>query len=521
MNHPVSDSTYFPTLRGVLRFVGTGRNRRVLVFILACLVTLIALFYAEEDWRGRRAMNRFAAEIAARGDSLNLAALVPPRIPDWTNFVATPYMALVFQRPAQNQITNVWPSVYSQAAHNAEPIHDGDRHFTDLVTWQQALDGTSTNRTRPRTVPERTATEQAEAARAVLQKLEVYQPVLNEFRANMDRPLSRYAVDYLGTEPYAILLPHLSKIRGVADVVRLRVSAELAAGESQAALDDELLLLRLAESLKDEPIVISQLVRLAILQTAIQPLWEGLNARRWSGEQIRRLQERMDEIDVIADLPRCLSVERAASLATIDLARQRGVGTYLDVVSDPGTTFDVPTFYNILGHIVPRGWFYLEQVTCGRIFDSQVQISRRRPFDPVAAEESAASTTKDLFENHGLASVLHHTVAARLLVPAVSKLSAKFAIGDITARQAATACALERYRETHGEYPRQLQSLLSGHLKALPLDLFTGKPMSFRTDGKSFLLYSIGQNRRDDGGTPGRVPFDPDHGDWVWRGGQK
>ena len=56
MNTP--DSTRrFPTFR---------RTWRALLFLLVCGVTLIALFYAIENWRGHRAWSRYQQEATAR-----------------------------------------------------------------------------------------------------------------------------------------------------------------------------------------------------------------------------------------------------------------------------------------------------------------------------------------------------------------------------------------------------------------------------------------------------------------------
>ena len=60
------------------------------IFGLACLVTLIALFYAEEDWRGWHAWNKFKREWEAKGEKFDFADFVPPPVPDDQNFALTP-----------------------------------------------------------------------------------------------------------------------------------------------------------------------------------------------------------------------------------------------------------------------------------------------------------------------------------------------------------------------------------------------------------------------------------------------
>src|SRR5438045_2247372 len=63
-------------------------------------------------------------------------------------------------------------------------------------------------------------------------------------------------------EYYYALLPHLASLKGLARIVQLRTVAHLQAGHSAEALQDAQLCLRLADSLKSEGFLISQLVRI-------------------------------------------------------------------------------------------------------------------------------------------------------------------------------------------------------------------------------------------------------------------
>ena len=58
--------------------------------VLGCLVTLVALFYAVEDWRGRRAWKNYKHAWEARGERFDLASFVPPPVPNDQNFFETP-----------------------------------------------------------------------------------------------------------------------------------------------------------------------------------------------------------------------------------------------------------------------------------------------------------------------------------------------------------------------------------------------------------------------------------------------
>jgi len=62
------------------------------IFVLACLVTLVALFYAVENWRGKRAWDQCKRELEAKGEVLDWAAYIPPPVPDDQNIFKAPKM---------------------------------------------------------------------------------------------------------------------------------------------------------------------------------------------------------------------------------------------------------------------------------------------------------------------------------------------------------------------------------------------------------------------------------------------
>lgn len=74
----------------------------------------------------------------------------------------------------------------------------------------------------------------------------------------------------------------------------------------------------------------------------------------------------------------------------------------------------------------------------------------------------------------------------------------------------------------NGQLPETLAALGPKFIAKLPHDVINGQPLKYRrTDDGRFLLYSVGWNEKDDGGT---VAFSKDgknvnwkEGDWVWR----
>jgi len=103
----------------------------------------------------------------------------------------------------------------------------------------------------------------------------------------------------------------------------------------------------------------------------------------------------------------------------------------------------------------------------------------------------------------------------------MAKASDKFVQAQVWLDLARVGIALERFRLTTSRYPETLAALEPDFLQRLPHDVLTGQPLKYQpnADG-TFLLYSVGWNETDDGGTvelTNSGNFDATKGDWGWR----
>ena len=373
---------------------------------------------------------------------------------------------------------------------------------------------------RPELSEQREPELRMKAAPALLAGLKTNEAALAELRSASQRPYSRYAVFYDLENPWAILLPHLARMKAACLRLQLRACAELAAGQSDKAFDDVNLMLYLTDSVKEEPFLISYLVRASCLQIAAQPLWEGLAEHRWSEAQLQQLQDRFRQLDFLADLQRPLAAERAAGVLTAQLL---AIGKYsLNCLggadeSDPASPND---FEDFLGKIIPRGWYDREKLNYCALHRMELEGT----FDPARKRVSPDQIESNRIELERALSggrykrFIHHRVVAALLLPALRNIAHRSAEAQTAANQAAIACALERHRLANGQFPEKLDALVPQFISQLPNDVLTGEPYKYRlTGGGQFVLYSVGWNEKDDGGTPGKSIFDDKQGDWVWQ----
>lgn len=63
------------------------------------------------------------------------------------------------------------------------------------------------------------------------------------------------------------------------------------------------------------------------------------------------------------------------------------------------------------------------------------------------------------------------------------------------------AVAVERYYCAADALPASLNELLPAYIDSIPIDPFTGSRLLYRRDQNSFVVYSVGLNRKDDNGS--------------------
>jgi hypothetical protein len=498
-------------------------------FALACLITLIALFYAEEDWRGWHAWHQFKRAWEAKGEHFDLASAVPPPVPDEQNFAMTPiaftsYGYLLTRDgkviPPEKRDPNFAVRMRMPIAHdNNIPTNcAGDRvkgTFTRLDNWQSYYRNLAA-KTNEFPVP----AQPQSPANDVLLALGKYDSVIEELRAASQLPDSRFPIDYYNESPWSILLPHLAPLKSCAQVLQLRSVAELQNGQPDRALEDVRLALHLTDKVRNEPILISHLVRLAMVQLMLQPIWEGLAEHKWSDAQLVALDAELAKLDFPAAYRKGMHGEMGGQTGEMDLLRRQPakLQELIGLTDLDGGKINSGFPGRFIVHLIPTGWLYQNEYRCARLMVNY--------YIPVA-DVSQGTFSPDV-ARQGEAALAAETKSAnpfnwyeRLMLPTLNNAVKKFAYGQASVDLARTAIALERCRLAHGEFPDSLDALAPQFIAKLPHDIINGQPLHYRrTDDGQFVLYSVGWNATDD---DGEVAFkkegavDINTGDWVWR----
>jgi len=522
------------------RWLRGGNNMRRFLFGLACVATLVALVYVEEDWRGRRAWNEFRRQHEATGEKFGSTDYAPAPVRDDQNFALTPVVYSSYgkmltrdgQRIPENQrdtnfVNRLMIDVVTydvsggDASENyaKQPAGVGDwtaGEAADLAKWQSYYRWLAT-RTNLFPVPP----QPQSPARDVLSALSPYDATLGELREAAKLPYSRFPLEYDRENPAEILLPHLSALKHCSLVLRLRATAELQAGETDKAFDDVLLGLQLGDKIRTEPFIITHLVRIAVLQIMLQPVYEGLSRHQWSDAQLAQMETELAGLDFVDDYQRSIRGETAAHCAVIDyFERKRGrFNRFFDLFGGddqerrPANKFSV----YLTVYLAPKGWFdrnKIELTKMNEVWSGVVDASKQM-IDPKKAAAALKIT--------GTMGTSPSQFLAGALRPALAGYAQRAAYSQNMANLARIAIALERYRLANGGYPDSLAALSPQFIEKVPHDVINGQSLNYRrTNDGQFVLYSVGWNERDDGGTvvmaTGSSPgIDRTKGDWAWR----
>jgi hypothetical protein len=309
---------------------------------------------------------------------------------------------------------------------------------------------------------------------------------------------------------------HLSGLKFCSAVLQLRAVAELQNGQSDKALADVKLMLHLIDSVRTEPFLISHLVRIAMLNITLQPVWEGLEDHKWSDSQLAELNQELAKLDFLADYEFSMRGERVLSMANIEYLRKT---RNLNMISDGNNS--TPEVAKAAFHLVPNSVFYGNELAVARAHQEWLLPIADVERHSVSPEMTRLASTN--FDRE-FAHWSPNTLLARMMLPALQSSVKKYAYAQSWVDMARVACALERYRLAQGVYPETLDALSHRFIQVVPHDVIGGQPLNYhRTDNGKFTLYSVGWNGTDDGGKVFVLEYsnnyvDYDKGDWVWTG---
>ena len=155
--------------------------------------------------------------------------------------------------------------------------------------------------------------------------------------------------------------------------------------------------------------------------------------------------------------------------------------------------------------LLPKGWFQMNHVALMHGYQLILNAFREALRGPNQLEARSRVQGKWDPVDQYIQEVRSHpdprTFVCGMLLPALSRSMDKTLRAQAAASLGMTACALERYRLANGKYPVSLKELVPAYLDTVTLDPLNNEPLHYRvTDEGWFQLWSVGLDRKDDGG---------------------
>lgn len=337
----------------------------------------------------------------------------------------------------------------------------------------------------------------------------VRDPRVADFLASVERasalPGYRQENDY--SKGAEMSLPHAPDNLTVSQILAALALQQMRQGNTVAAWRTIEISFRFADTLRDEPLVISQLVRLSQQVIAIESMKDLAAVSAPPDEVSQRIQKQLSLYDVEKSMALALNGERiffggwAFSRPRSDLSKWASILSGLSN-EDQKT----PYFLKALA------LFPYSSRWSAALFGPLVM-----PWDYALYLKTMHAMLAEPFSNEivtadqSFEELPAYGVLTRLVVPALSGCRSRALYGDGALMVGLLGLKAVGYKQKHGIFPPDLQVLGAQDF----VDPCTGNPLVYRPEPNGFLLYSVGPDLTDDGGR------EYDHkerkGDIVWR----
>jgi hypothetical protein len=343
-----------------------------------------------------------------------------------------------------------------------------------------------------------------------------FEPALDEIREALKRPYALLPGDY--SQPALIPIPNFVTLRAVAQTLAQRAQCDYLLDRPDQALREMTLIHDICRTLKRIPAgkpvtLVESMINVAIAGLYANTVADGLRLHAWKESQLAALQQQLKDDDLLSLVVDSLHSEEASSChSAINLPSPELQKLFWSDKTPLLQKLKDPVY--IFSRFAPRGWLYQNAVTHVVLMDKGIEsfdVSNQLIF-PKTTDAWVKSFDKTISRWDP------YSFVETITLPNISKATQRTAYNQTEVNEAQVACALERYRLAHGEYPETLDALVPQFIEILPHDVIGGHPLNYRrADRQKFVLYSVGWNETDDGGVP-ETPDDLTKGDWVWRG---
>lgn len=306
---------------------------------------------------------------------------------------------------------------------------------------------------------------------------------LVRLHAALGRPGSRYPVNL--AKGYMATLAPLSTIKDAGRALALEACVAAEENRPEDAVRALLLAQHLGDTLEAEPILISYLVAVSIRGVNLKATETVLSRGGLSPSSLRQLQERFLASAAATTPERAMAGEMANFLEWTGrrTASLRDLGLL-------GSNQEVR-----LAVYWALGLRHRDRRVAIQHFDGLL-TAIRLPAD----QRNTALRNREAQLSQTLSSGRYPLAA--MMLSSGTRTADNHATDLTRLRAAATACAIERFRQHRGNLPESLEALVPEFMTSVPTDAFSGRPLSYRRLDRGFVVFGLGEDGVDNGGLP-------------------
>jgi hypothetical protein len=325
---------------------------------------------------------------------------------------------------------------------------------------------------------------------------------------NIDDAMTRKSVDWKlawRSPAISILLPDLNQQRQLANLVAHRAKLNYQRGDHAAAVADARRVMFIGRTVGKQPFLVSHLVAIGINALAADVLAEiapGLKIGDGAGEVkaadlSKVIAELLDEQWARDGYTRAMNGERAIQLDTARCLLDGRLSLNNLTGAGPGAGGTGATAAAAVARVAGKPMFHGDTLIMMRHTTATRDAMKASPDWPTfkAAAPPVPPEIKDTIVRHML---------AKMMLPSFERSGLTEFRHAAMGRMTAIALAVRQYAVDHdGKRPAKLDELVPKYLSALPADSFRadGKPLGYVADPSKPLVYSVGENGQDDGGS--------------------
>jgi len=298
---------------------------------------------------------------------------------------------------------------------------------------------------------------------------------------------------------------------------------DLHQGRLEAALQDVEALAGLANMERDEPTLVAQMIRVAVAGLGLSVTWEALQAPGWNDRQLERLQKAWEPLDMVDAVEKGFEGARAGGYEVFSMTRRSSgdhVGRHLRGNWNLGGPPPNPRFEDVLMDYIYIPAYKLTSIDQDELFYLRNMQEGITALRLLQARHPWAETRQRFNQiNTNVAALGRSPQRVRyyysmIAIPYYTKACETSVHAETERQMTLAAIALKRCQLRHGQLPASLDGLVPEFLPVVPFDYMGAKPASYRLmAGDRYVLYSVGEDGKDDGGDPSGGP----NGMWTGR----